>query len=808
MTVEAETHETLARTFLDPPREFGAMPFWFWNDDLDEAELLRQIREFHDRGFGGFVLHPRIGLSRRVGYLTEEYFRLARLCVAEAARLGLKVILYDEGSYPSGSAQGRVVAENPDYAARCLIALHKKVEGPATGYWRPNPGRAMKDRLVCVVQGREAGEDALDPGSLTLLEPQGHGLVRYDVPEGAWRLVACWDVFSGGIIRGVFDEEDDGHALAPAAGAIMDPDAVACFLRHTHDRYYAHLKDHFGTTVVAMFTDEPNPMGRSPRRGPHPKPFCAELLGEVRAVWGDEVRRWLPALWLDCGPRTADFRKVYHRAVQDRIERVFFAAQGQWCEDHGIALTGHPGASDEMGAFRRFHWPGQDMVWRYVEPGRPTALEGPHSVAPRAASSAAVLGGRRRSATELFGAYGWRLTLDEVKWLLDWHLVRGNNLFIPHACFYAIRGRRAFESEPDLGAHNVWWPYFRTVGDYLRRVCCLLTDSVEVCDVAVLTDPHAVGWSAAKALFQEQIGFIYVDDLRQARVEDGQLRVGPQRFRAIVCDPQGIVGARAPLRALQDAGGRVLGAWTPDDLARQVVSALGRDVDWPGAPDLRALHCRKGGLDLYLLVNEGEGTLEGDLSLRSAGALELWDPMDGSVRPWPGRIERGRLRTHLRLERRQGLVLAVDPAGKPDPDATPPPLPGEVIAEIPGPWKVLDASGQPVEAPCPGDWAQAGAWETFTGTLRLVTEFGLSAGQEGQPLFLDLGRVGDIAEVRVNGQPVGLRAWAPYVLRIDGACRAGVNTLEVRVTNSMANAYDGLQMPSGLMGPVVLQGTK
>jgi len=164
--------DPLHHTFADPPRAFGIMPFWFWNDDLDEAELVRQIRAFHAKGFGGFVPHARVGLSRRVGYLTDEFFRLMRVAVAEAARLGMQVILYDEGSYPSGSAQGRVVAENPDFAARCLIAVHTTIHGPTHGYWHPNPGRALGDELVCVVLGRETAPGALDPDSLACLDVQ------------------------------------------------------------------------------------------------------------------------------------------------------------------------------------------------------------------------------------------------------------------------------------------------------------------------------------------------------------------------------------------------------------------------------------------------------------------------------------------------------------------------------------------------------------------------------------------------------------------------------------------------------------
>ncbi len=649
----------LHATFADPPREFGIIPFWFWNDDLDEAELLRQIQAFHAKGFGGFVPHARIGLSRRVGYLTDEFFRLVRVAVDEAARLGMKVVLYDEGSYPSGSAQGRVVAENPDYAARCVIALQNQITGPERGYWHPNPGRDLSDELVCVVQGHETAPGVLDPASLTLLDIQEPELVHYDVPEGNWRLVALWNVHSGGTIRGVFAEEDDHHASAPPAGDLLNPDAVACFLRHTHEQYYAHLREHFGQTVVAMFTDEPSMLGREYKRGPNPWPFTAGLLDDVQAHWNEDVRLWLPALWLDYGPRTADFRHAYTQAVYERLERVFYGAQSRWCHEHGIALTGHPAESNDFGALRRFQWPGQDMVWRWVTPGAASALTGPHSCAPKCASSAAAIQGSRRNASEALGAYGWRLTLDEAKWLLDWHMVRGNNLFYLHACFYSIRGRRAFESEPDIGIHNTWWPHFELLGDYMRRVCWLLTDGHEVCDVAVLTDPNNAAWTAAKILLQHQIDFIYIDGeaLAGATIEDGQLYIGAQRFRAVACDPPGTAMSEK-LAAFAASGGLVLDDWQPETLSDTLVTAIGRDVYWPDAPDLRVLHYRKENRDCYFFVNEGEQALESDLSLAAVGALELWEPLDGSTRPLPAMITNGRTQTHLRLERRQSVILS------------------------------------------------------------------------------------------------------------------------------------------------------
>ena len=162
-----------------------------------------------------------------------------------------------------------------------------------------------------------------------------------------------------------------------------------------------------------------------------------------------------------------------------------------------------------MSVLRYFQYPGQDMVHHYIEPGKASAVEGDHSVAAKAATSGARLQGARRILTEVCGAYGWGLTLDETKWLFDWHLVRGNNLMCPHAVYYSIRDRRAWESEPDLGVHNVWWPHFHHLADYGRRVSWLLSDGQHVCDVAILGDGNDLPWRAAKQLYQNQIDFLY-----------------------------------------------------------------------------------------------------------------------------------------------------------------------------------------------------------------------------------------------------------------------------------------------------------
>lgn len=63
---------------------------------------------------------------------------------------------------------------------------------------------------------------------------------------------------------------------------------------------------------------------------------------------------------------------------------------------------------------------------------------------------------RRRNANECFGACNkddnpWQLSGGDIKWYTDWLAVRGVNLFIPHAFYYSIRGKRKDERPPDVG---------------------------------------------------------------------------------------------------------------------------------------------------------------------------------------------------------------------------------------------------------------------------------------------------------------------------------------------------------------------
>ncbi|HAL73903.1 MAG TPA: hypothetical protein DCM45_02275, partial [Clostridiales bacterium] len=109
-----------------------------------------------------------------------------------------------------------------------------------------------------------------------------------------------------------------------------------------------------------------------------------------------------------------------------------------------------------------------------------------------------------------------------------------------------------------------------------------------------------------------------------------------------------------------------------------------------------------------------------------------------------------------------------------------------------------------------GDWADRKDLKNSSGAGTYHNTFNWQKADE--PIVLDLGRVGDVACVRVNGHELPPLLIYPYVADITDDLVNGVNELEIRVTNTLRNGMIGAGLfygprgraLSGLVGPVRL----
>ena len=769
----------LRQEFLTPSDEFTPIPFWFWNDELSESEITRQIDDFQEKGVMGFVIHPRKGMPETIPYLSDRYMHYVEHAVKEAQKRNMRVVLYDEAMYPSGSAHGLVVKENPAYATRAL----RMEEGTTI------PQLESGETLLAVVTAKQNEDGTLQAKTLQEIPVTG---CETGLQDSAFFLI---EGFSHGTIRGMHIGEDDLEEDAPPSGDLLNPEAMAAFIRITYERYYEVLKPYFGNTVIAMFTDEPCVTGRCARPGI--KAWTIGYAEDWKSAGGSI--KDLPLLWKETSDDSHEkVRRLHKETVNKRLSESYYRQISEWCESHNIALAGHPAGSDDIGVLKYFHIPGQDVVWRWVAPENETRIEGVHSTLGKCSADAARHYGRRRNSNECMGCCGpkisnWGFTANDMKWYLDWLFVRGVNLLYPHAFFYSINGEDRFgERPPDVGPNNLFWPHYRQFADYIKRMSWLNTDSYNTTPIAILGEEAHLPWEPAKELFCNQIEFNYLEDNlligERCKIQDGAIWIEKQSYRVIIADSEVLAcksKIQEKLQAFISQGGKVI-YWNRDDILAELPEDC-KEIQLTSAcssGDIRISHVVKHNTDFYLVVNEGEEIFAGIAEIPYTALVggpadyqvERWDAWKGTQEPIQAVMDKDVLHVPMTLARRESVVL--------------------YIAKCP----FVDISDKFQL----GSWTEQKEMETFSGTVKYKTT--LQCESVWKRMILDLGEVHEIATVKVNDKMIGTKMWAPYQFDIGDVLQVGENTIEIDVSNTPANKLEKAKLVSGLLGPVKLIG--
>ena len=754
-TSEKKGSRQLLRAIENPPEEFTPVPFWFFNDRPDEGKILRELKDYKEKGVDAIVLHPRIGIPEDIPYLSETYFQAVRFIVKSADSLGMKIVLYDEGMYPSGSAHGMVVAENPDYASKG-ITLSDKPEG---------------------------------------------GEVITEFSDGKYLVYG----FTGGTIRGIHFGEDDGEAGAPKSADILNPYAVDAFIRLTHDRYYEELKEYFGNTVVAFFTDEPCALGRNAAAYREWVPGLERELSEGRGSLPE-----LEGLFTGEENRTT---ALYRRLIKKHLRETFYARLSRWCEGHGIALMGHPEASDDVEEELYFQIPGQDLIMRRVAPETGGLLEFDSVQAKLCADIARHLG-RRRNANECFGVcsrrpYDWHFTGRDMVWYINWLTIRGVNLLVPHAFYYSTDGKRKEERPPDVGPANIWWPHYRRLSDYVKRLSFLMTDSVNGARIAVLCDNNRVPYRETACLYENQTEFNYLPIalLPECRVRDGRLCIREYAYDAVLDvrdflaedpDRKKMLSGVRVVRSAQELTGEPTGTEGEKRRAYGFRSVL-TDAACPG---LRAVRLEKWGTVMYLLSNEGTENIRTEVTVAERGGLLLADLWTGKAYRAASRQTENGTAFPLALRSCQVLLAAAEReeacAAAAEPAET------AAVSEMTGQKRTVQAETERFPAQLlqePEDWTDRFVL-TERSENRAVYEYRFRKETRAQERFLVRGE--EMAECFCNGKSAGVSFFGPHVFEIGKLLQNGENAeneVQLIFTGSAANVYEHAGLPYGIDVP-------
>jgi hypothetical protein len=228
---------------------------------------------------------------------------------------------------------------------------------------------------------------------------------------------------------------------------------------------------------------------------------------------------------------------------------------------------------------------------------------------------------------------------------------------------------------------------------------------------------------------------------------------------------------------------------------------LPRDAEFAGPLDSSIvwIHRRAGDADFYFIANRTDRAQDIQARFRVAGKeAELWHPDSGATQPASYSIDGGRTTVPLHLDERESVFVVFR---KPTTNLarTLPPVTTTTLATVSGPWRVAfqpDLGAPPeIQLDTLASWtasAQEGVRNfsgtaTYTQTLQAQPSW---LGQ-GRRIILDLGTTRDIAEVAVNGKPIGTLWKPPYRIDVTDAIHPGANQLEIKVTNEWTNRILG-----------------
>jgi len=729
--------------------------------------------------------------------------------------------------------------------------------------------------------GTAPEERAVDPARVVDLTGRlrADSTLDWTAPKGAdWRIVRLGYSLTG----------KTNHPATPEATGFEVDKYDAAAVRRYLETYLAMYRDTVGAEWIgrkgirALLTDsiEVGTSNWTPRmieeftarRGYDPVPFLPALTGAV----------------IGSAARSDAFLHDYRLTLAELLADAHYGTVARVAHEHGLTVygealeNGRPVLGDDL-AMRAHADVPMAALWTYNRGGapRPTLLGDMKG----AASVAHIYGQNLVAAESMTSAFApWAFAPSDLKRVIDLEFASGVNRPVIHTSVHQpvddkVPGLSLMIFGQYFNRHENWAELARPWVDYMARTGFLLQQGRDHADLAYFYGED----QPITALFEHGVpadlptryayDFVNADILaRRTRVEDGALVAGEARYRALYLGESSRVMSLATLRriaALVEAGATVIGTaperapGLQDDPA--AFKALAERL-WSGAPlgkgrviagrdpeaalaelglapdfriasgaadsDYRFVHRKLADGDVYFLTNRTDKAARIEARFRVTGKQpEIWRAIDGSAQPAAYRIEGGETVVPLDVGGEDAFFVvfrkpaAASSAEVPTKELRP-------VATLAEPWTVIfqPSRGAParIEMPrlAPLDRNADPGVRYFSGIATYTTRFALPKGTAaGSPLWLDLGKVGDLAEVRVNGQIAGTTWFPPYRIDIGKLVKAGDNSLEIRVANLWVNRLIGDQQPgaakitftaaptyrpdaplrpSGLIGPVTL----
>lgn len=401
------------KEFLNPGKDFR--PLRIIHNNLN----YKLIDELAYYGYGGLVTNVSYDDYLR----SDQNWRIFQELVEYAIeQKGMRIWLYDEKGYPSGTAGGLVLEELPEMEAKGLAVIMKSEKNQRVVSIDHPEGHGQ---VIFVRAYQKNDSDIILDNMIDLTDYiNKNGDLRWKTPKGEWHIFYF-------VEKPFYEETHATHNWSEKRRYvnIMEKEATDYFINITHKEYYNHLSKYFGTGIEAFFTDEPSLLGTyytgysPPNAAPvldPPNPsfeliltlnWKKKFLTDFKQFRGYNLYPYLPYLVSGESEEARKVRRDYYRTVSDLVEKNYFERLERFSSNTGVASSGHLLLEENlyyhpiffgniMSVYNKMHYPGIDLLTSLPEKAKEWGV-----TSAKFASSIASFYGKKHVMSEVSSAF-------------------------------------------------------------------------------------------------------------------------------------------------------------------------------------------------------------------------------------------------------------------------------------------------------------------------------------------------------------------------------------------------------------------
>jgi len=471
------------KTFDQPDMIYAPFVYWFWDAPLDVQQIAHMTEEMcRQRLNPGYVMARD---KRGIGIPHEQWLSpLWFEAIGAAAKKARESQAYfgycDEYKWPSGSADGRVLAANPDLAA---VSLKWEIMEAKGGESIGLPESFFTVAAQCVDSHPASDyQPAIKSSTLRLIG--GGGTFFWTAPEGTWRIYS----FSKYHQRGI-----DGGEVN-----YLDRRLPKAFIEIAHQSYVDQWGKQLGKTFAGVFVDHEGDYGFK-------LAWSDDLAKEYKQKRGRDIRVWMPLLIDEDSEGTwPKARWDWYDVVSDLYADNLIGGVSRWLEERGLYCISNLWeenlinqavlVGDFFKAQRAVTFPGNDALFS-------RAL----NVHDFKETQSVAEFEDRRFMSEILGVAGWGMTPVLMKQAVNSVIAWGVNHIVPHG-INLNRNLHQAPYPPDWFTSNPYWPYLHHWTDFVRRASYINSQGHLVPQVLVLNPMDSIWGLLGDSILDAKLG--------------------------------------------------------------------------------------------------------------------------------------------------------------------------------------------------------------------------------------------------------------------------------------------------------------